>query len=359
MLIKDYSGLDNGRRLIMLVGIYSIVSVNLGNRLQNYAIQETLKSIGIQSKTISRKKFNIKNNIRDFLRSFIKKDRHANYYLFNKNINWDKDYISDDYISENIDEKYDYILIGSDQVWNPTFPFSSEIDYLPFVPKEKKISISASFGIDEVPEKYQEMVTKGLHTISKISVREKSGVDIVEKLTGREAIQLIDPTLMLNSTDWNKIARKPYNVDLNQKYILTYFLGEVSQQRRDYINKIALEKGLKVYNLLDKNQKELFECGPAEFVYLIAHSELVLTDSFHASVFSFIYDKPFLVFDRETSETKMNSRIISLLSLFSLERKYVANDIDNDIFECDYSIGKKILKTEKSKMIEFLKSSLM
>ena len=108
------------------------------------------------------------------------------------------------------------------------------------------------------------------------------------------------------------------------------------------------------------NQADLKSCkaGPREFLYLIDHADLVLTDSFHACVFSFIFGKPFRVYPREGKETNMLSRINTLLKTFSLERKFSESGLKNDWLEHDYSAGYEALKTEREKAKQYLKSSI-
>ncbi len=342
----------------MRVGIYSIVSVNYGNRLQNYALQETLRKMNITAETFRREEYKFYRKVRDALRSLVKKDRHSNYVDFDKRINWSHEYISENHVPANLQDRYDYFVIGSDQIWNPTFPFSSSLDYLPFISKEKKVSVAASFGVSEIDEQYENIVRQGINSIGKISVREEDGVNIVYKYTLRDAELLIDPTLMLGKSEWEKVYRKPKGIDFSKEYILTYFLGDKTNEVIRDIDLYANNGERNVYSFLDKNQPAMYECGPAEFIYMIAHAKLILTDSFHATVFSFIFYKPFLVYARETAEKNMMSRINTLLKTFGLERKYVGNGIFNDVFECDYSYGIERLNVEREKFINFLKSSL-
>lgn len=110
---------------------------------------------------------------------------------------------------------------------------------------------------------------------------------------------------------------------------------------------------------MDYTQFNVFISGPSEFIYLIEHASLVLTDSFHACVFSFLFNKPFLVYSRQSDNMEnMMSRIETFLSKFHLERKYVNSGLINDVMECDYIEGFKQLEIERKKVIEFLKMSM-
>ena len=113
-----------------------------------------------------------------------------------------------------------------------------------------------------------------------------------------------------------------------------------------------------VYELLNPNDKVAGTVGPSEFLWLFDHADIILTDSFHACVFSFLFNKPFIVYDRNWDGGNMNSRLETLLSKFSLERKYANSGIENDIWEHDYTEGYKELEIERKKSIEFLKKAL-
>ena len=118
-------------------------------------------------------------------------------------------------------------MYGSDQVWNPKFDRLSDVDLLSFATPEQRISFSASFGISELPENSKEKAKRELEKFKAISVREDRGKEIVEELTERKDVQvLVDPTMLLTSEEWDKVAKKPEQLKTD-KYILNYFLGEI------------------------------------------------------------------------------------------------------------------------------------
>lgn len=328
---------------------------NYGNRLQNYAVQTVLNSLGNIS-------YNIENyrhtNIKDkyFLRrlKFFNFDRHysnnskrkENFVRFNKNIKYEHKLF-------NVFSKYsqyDYMLVGSDQVWHPTFGLT-DATLLTSIPSQKRIAYSASFGVSTIDDVVAENIRDEMKKFKAISVRETSGADIVERITGKRPDVLVDPTLMLNREMWNKLEINPTISD--EKYIFVYFLGGNNEKVIELSNKW----NLKVYDVLDAKQEKIYSSGPAEFLYLLDHSELVLTDSFHACVFSFLFNKPFLVFDR-IGGASMSTRIEELLSKFYLERKYAKSRLDNDIWEHNYTEGYKQLEIEREKTIKFLEEAL-
>ena len=119
-----------------------------------------------------------------------------------------------------------------------------------------------------------------------MSVREDTGKKIIEDLTNRDDIEvLIDPTMLLTIERWENVMKKPEQYR-GEKYILCYFLGNLSDEKKEAINAIAKEKKCKIINLLDKNDL-YYSSGPSEFLWLEKNAELICTDSFHSSVFGF------------------------------------------------------------------------
>lgn len=297
---------------------------------------------------------------------FIKNDR-KDKQLYGKRIKsfnkFNKKYINTQKINSLSDiEDADYFVIGSDQVWNAEWyrddSITKELYLLTFTTPEKKICFSPSFGIEKLPSKWVPWFKKNLNQFNNISVREDAGAKIVKELTGRSATVLIDPTMMLDASEWSKIAEKPKNVDSDVPYILSYFLGGRSERVNNDLQKYAKENNMKVYNLLDYTQPDMAIINPSEFIYMINHAKLVLTDSFHACVFSFLFKIPFLVYPRQGSKVSMMSRIDTLLSKFKLERKYIYSGKKNEIFECNYEEGFAQLKIERNKVIDYLKGEM-
>ena len=349
------------------IAIVTINNSNYGNRLQNYAVQETLKKVKVKSITIKNislmnKKTGIFNyflrNIKHIYKKhdFVdKKEREKFYIEFNKNINFSKKTFNW-FRLKNI-KKYDFFITGSDQVWNPNFGRLTDFDLLMFVNCEKRISFAASFGISNLPEQYNERLKNALKDYKAISVREDAGKKIIEEVVGRKDVQvLVDPTMLLSAEEWDKVAKKPEQLKTD-KYILNYFLGELPGKRKAEIDRIAKENNCEVINILDKNSP-FYECGPSEFLYLEKHAFLICTDSFHSSVFAILYNTPFLVFDREDNRVNMSSRIDTLLSKFKLEKRKYNGKITKADLICDYKEAYKILEKERIKADKFLKKAL-
>lgn len=353
---------------VLIVTIYDAVP-NYGNKLQNYASKKILEQCGFEvstlitepqpSITMTRMKRVINRitmyRFRDKT-THRKWDKYLTFDSFNKKyLNPDSSYIKGRFNPEN----YDYFAVGSDQVWNPLwysiYPPKKDLFLLTFAKPGQKICMAPSFGIDILPDEWTLIFKEALSSFPHLSVREKSGVDLICNLTGKKAQLLIDPTLMLGKDEWSKLARKPLFLNEDEEYIVTYFIGEQSKQNREYVDNIAKQYNYKIFNLNDVNDTECFSLGPEEFLYMIKNAKIVMTDSFHACVFSFLFERPFEVFERKSPDGNMMSRIYTFLETFSLERKYSSYGFKNNLFECDYCIGMERLIELRKSFIDYIK----
>lgn len=345
---------------------------NFGNRLQNYACQEVLKSIGLEVETIPIEARSIKRNIKNIIGLITDKVPYINNYRLNeitkeyrfykftrKNIKYSNNNlcsINDVKTVESLDKNYDYFITGSDQVFNPYFG-DIDIFYLSFVPSNKRLAYAASFGISNMPLEYQSKVRELLYDFKALSVREDSGRTIIEELTEREATILVDPTMMLNKNQWLDISNKPRFFP-NKKYILTYVLGNETVEFKEFVEKISLDRNLEVINILDKKNKYTYTINPSEFIYLINNAEVMITDSFHGAVFSILMQTPFVIFERQDSNMSMNSRIETLVSTFKMESRLSGNiNTVDDVFNINFEHVEDILEYERNKTIQYLKKA--
>lgn len=353
---------------ICIITIYDLS--NYGNRLQNYALQRVLENYGFNVVTLknnptlnSKNYYPLRllkfwlNNTKEKLLNFRNK-RYIQFKKFETNINESNEYFNL-YKKEKVNSEYDYFIVGSDQIWNPEFYGMREFDLLTFTNPEKRISYSASFGVSQLPEKYNSLARKELKLFKSLSVREDSGKKIIENLTGRDDVEvLIDPTMLLSCSDWEKVAIKPKEYN-GEDYILNYFLGNLSTHRKEEIERLAKKNNWKIINLFDRNDP-YYNSGPAEFLWLEKNAKLICTDSFHSSVFSIIFDKPFIVFDREQKGVvRMSSRITTLLNKFDLkDRKYNGKSITSENLNHDYTEAYELLDRERKKSTKFLEKAL-
>lgn len=360
----------------MKVGLITIYDItNYGNRLQNYAICKILKE-KYGCKTISlvsvdEKPFNngnfvswMKERIAGMLCIFPKFaerrfgnniTRWANFKKWDRRIP-QKKFWGCSRLPITINDKYDCFMAGSDQIWNYRFSLGKFNDFfLRFAEKEKRVAISASFGVEEIPEKWKKEYRDALKDFRYISVREEAGAEIIKKLLGIEVPVLIDPTMMLTKEEWLKVSEKP-RIDCSKPYVLKYYLGDETEE--DKIDIWAKGNGYEVYELLNEQLPELYSAGPGEFISLINNASLVCSDSFHCIVFSIIFSKPFIVYERQGDGNDMTSRLDTLLNKFGFQSRWKHLLSQNDYLECDYSAVPKVLMREREKFAEYMSNIL-
>ncbi len=388
----------------MKVGIITLAGgENYGGQLQNFAVTKAYESLGLQAVTIpdvtkngvkstynkvskksklkpsyitavmrvrTKQKYLIKNQRDHLIPSIIRKKKNASRYALAKkkrteafrdfydNLVGHTDFtISKNNIPKDKLSEFDFFSAGSDQIWNPTYPHTSEIKFLTFAENSKKLTFAPSFGISQLPTFAKEPYAKWLMEIPNLSVREEQGAEIIKELTGRQAQVICDPTFTVTRDVWESIEKKP-DFSTDKPYALTYFLGNESNKYRRYISSVAEEKNLTVINLFDIRDSEYFSAGPAEFLYLIHHADAVFTDSFHAAVFSIIFKRDFVVFDRIEDGRSMGSRLKTLLGTFSLSDRMYNEISKNDFSPVDFGRSDDIIARERETALNFLKKSI-
>lgn len=347
---------------------------NIGNKLQNYAVVVQLKKHNlnpttiqyIQLKFLKNTKGKIKENIKSLIYkvpiniSVVKKvkigiERISIFKEFSrKYLN-----ISEVYNENNLNESYinsfDMIVIGSDQVWNDNDMSKKDLEYFLGISDTKPIiSLSASFGIEKIKKDNNDIFKQGLSKMSNISVRETSGQKIINDLISINSELLVDPTMLVSKDEWNEISKAPDWYNSNSKYILCYFLGGISKYKDKIVEYANLNK-LEVIDILDK--KSIYhKSGPEEFIYLVNNAQCIFTDSFHGCVFSIIFNKYFICFERDNQVKSMNSRLTTLLSKFELENMMFNDEIK--INEYDFDKVNYLLYEEKEKASNYINECL-
>lgn len=223
---------------------------------------------------------------------------------------------------------YDVILSGSDQIWNPKIFPDGHFDPVFFgaFSRRRRIAYAPSFGVPRIPEGMEDELRGYLGQFSHLSVRERQGQRIVEDITGKHVPVVLDPTLLLTAEQWSAMAAEP---ETSGKYILCYCISRPGALA-PYIRQLAKETGLPVVQLCGIRQKVhpkarcVFDAGPAEFLGLFRNAGYVCTNSFHGTVFSVQFQKPFFtaVAPGELAEPE-SSRTFSLLSTLGLTERII------------------------------------
>lgn len=357
-------------------------SYNYGSCLQAYAMQEFTKRICEQD--CDYKIINLRTNIQKKMYASIFEKKGLKYMLarglyikekkqLNKKNELFEGFINDRLqltrefctFEELCDEKWDedcYYLAGSDQLWNLQALDFDWAYYLEFVNKGKKISYAASWGpkSQTLNSEERERIKRNLSEFKYISVRENGSYNNVVDILGIKPTINVDPTLLLNKDEWEKII--PSERIIQGKYIFLYNLkGKEYVKLADKISKklklpVVVSKVGNVYEVFC-GFKRKFDCGPAEFLNLIKNAEIVLSSSFHGTIFSIILEKPFFAL-----KGNEDFRIKTLLEKMKLQDRSINFDDYTEkvrkAYDVEFTISKNLIKSEQIKSAEYLKEAL-
>lgn len=220
------------------------------------------------------------------------------------------------------------VITGSDVVWNPTLHknINDPGYFLDFANTGvKRIAYAPSFGVTVLPEESRKTLKSYLEKFDALSIREKSGSDLIKEETGLDVPVVLDPTLLLEPSQYKNIEN-PIK-DLPPEYILVYKFGNLNHTQSK-IREISQRLGVPVIYVPSGPTNEYdirYDFGPGEFIYAIRHAKLVISDSFHCTVFSLISHVPFLTFYRSVPEPgkDLNTRMINLLETVGLANRMV------------------------------------
>lgn len=319
---------------------------NVGASLQAYALQTYLKSLGHDVKIIDYKPDYLSNHYRLDLVSTPKYDKPVlkQAYLLAKlpgrlrmlprkrafdrftaqYLDLTRRYASNEDLKRDPPEA-DVYFAGSDQIWNPLFPNGKDpAFFLDFVRHGVRASYAASFAADAFPPELREATARYLARFDHISVREQSGLSVLKTLGVQGAATVLDPVFLIERVKWEMMAERHQN--LKQKYILVYDC-ERSATIRELAKKIAEKLNLKIYSIFDlPYAARCFPlCGPESFLGLIRGASFVLSNSFHATAFSVIFEKEFAVVERTEN---INTRMRDLTALLGLSDHMAAQNED-------------------------------
>ncbi|MGN0526964.1 MAG: polysaccharide pyruvyl transferase family protein [Acutalibacteraceae bacterium] len=344
-------------------------ALNYGAVLQAFALQKYLKSMGIESDIIDYRsefiehfykpiKANVLKNPKTFVREVAfapnNKNKRKKFDAFiNRYLQLSEPIFSEREL-ETLNDKYDGFISGSDQVWNLKWSGLDKAFFLNFACDEKKFSYAASFGFEKIPVGQEQIYRELLQRFQKLSVREKTGKQIIADLLGRNSEVSLDPTLLLTKNDWESVAKKPDD----SGYVLLYTL-EKSEELNNYAKALAEKNNTKVVYIADaiKRSKEYSYRGflsPAEFVGLFANAGFVVTNSFHGLMFSVIFEKPFCLKYQQT-EGAPNSRLIDFVNDFGLESRVMKTDSIEES-DTDYNSVKELISEKRADSKKYFES---
>ncbi|MDF2881126.1 MAG: hypothetical protein K0R54_1683 [Clostridiaceae bacterium] len=367
---------ENNNRKNKKIGIINHWQVNnYGALLLAYALEKTVLKLGYDVETISylpdEVKYPWKTSIikKIGFRTYIMRliyfmifiiPRHFSFSNFRDRMVTSTSVYNDKTICK-LKDKYDKIIIGGDQLWNCKINYYNENNFLPFIKeKEKKVVYAASIAQDKMREDLVDTFRELASDFYYITTREKRAKEIIKEITGINADRVVDPAFLLSSTEWENLAAKDGKVPDN--FIFVYQV-QSDTELIEFAQKLAKDKNCYIVYCPFPLKKQI-KCkrkpyiSPEKWLYYIKNSRYVVTDAFHGTVFSIIFNKPF--FSQISSYGKdTGSRITNLLEVFSLENRLLVDGKCDYINEnIDYCRINKLIVQERNMSLEHLSSML-
>lgn len=321
-----------------MIGIITFhFAYNYGAVLQAYALNEYInKNIG-ECKIINYRPQLIEENYhiktKAILRNpkliFVKLRRKHQDMLFNEfvlsNFKCDNKNVN----PVEVANKYEYLITGSDQVWNISLTHNDLNYFLKFAgPEAKRIAYGASIGNSGMVQEYSDQILREIRKFNFISCREESAVNAIRSIVDYPVQPVVDPTFLLPETAWLNLCRRPEG-EFPQKFILYYALTE-SKELIDKAEAISKSQNLPILSIHPMAKKwkiagrNLNNIGPSEFLWLIKNAEYVCTNSFHGSVFSVVFRKKCVLVAHE----KLGERNKQLLDWMALDQESFGKEIN-------------------------------
>ncbi len=362
------------------------IAHNYGAMLQAYALPEAVKNMGYNCEVIDyRFPYIYKWGEVDYLKElkykfgivggtlrYIKRlllgyyNPHLKKNKFNrfrdKVISHSKEIYFSKY--ELVNLNYDAILFGSDQIWNENLTDGVASEFFGdfhCLEKTKKIAYAASNGTDCFSDETKQLYYDLLKDFYAIGVREENLAHSLN-CDGINAVTVLDPTLLLKKSEWDNMKKKSYkDVPIpKEEYLLIYAFDE-DDWVYEFAKKMAQKNNLKIVVIaysdkeITKNFTVFTECGPGDFVNLISKAKIVVTTSFHGTVFSIIYHKDFYCIPHKL----YHSRTDSLLECLNLSQRNIkSSDAIDSVEKINWTVVDNILEEKRIESLNFLKSTL-
>lgn len=350
---KTMNILTSGKKKIAILGRYN--NENYGGKLTVLSTYETVKELGFSPKMMRLKSHNDNSDL-----------------LYNKLCEFTKSYLNNPVPPKGWNNHFDGFLLCSDWTLNKQWFLPPALKLFDWVDDGKNIvSFSSSFGNISggyTPEDYP-MLSKRLNRFTSLSVREESGVELCKKVGANHAVQIPDPVFSQKKEFYIKIAEISSHKNFDYKYAAVYAL-DMKPECVDLAIKLAKKLGLKPVFIVAHKDREIIEQirdydyvsegpdGVSAWIYYLSNSDYIITNSFHGLCLSLILKKDFTVIDRKGFS---NLRVVSLLSQFGLEKKFIRNADDIAVsveMSIDWDKTNRLLVEMYNKTREFLKSAL-
>ena len=356
--------------------------LNYGTMLQAYALQKYLTKIGFDphlinfqlddSKNIKKqKKMSFYNSTSLFLHKlarviyrndFIQKKNEMNAFIDNNcnttnNIDSDSEYIK-------TCNNFNCLVFGSDQIWNPNWYHPYYFGAFDKI-KVKRIAYAPSIGVHAIPDNLVSLYKTNLEKFTAIAMREKNSSEIISKLLNKKVYDVADPTLLLSKEEWDSI--KSMEKVPKDEFILCYLLTD-NKNHWKAIKKYAKKTKKKLVIIPTQgisyfmSKYAIRNCNINDFIGLFSSASQVITDSFHGTIFSLIFNRQFVVFERHcpSNPNSQNDRIYNLLEISGIKNNLLKynTSVIHTIEQIDYNSINSSIKTTIDKSKQFLKENL-
>lgn len=357
-----------------------ITWLNYGSYLQAYALQQVVRRLGYNNAIIDDERIvypfgnptdlyertlPLSKRVKSFMKQWLIRPNKRKLQIERQYKKFRRKHLVIDNSFKQIEElnqRYDIFIAGSDQIWAPTKEVFKPYYYLDFVTK-KKISYAASINSDHYPEEYKEPVSEFLKDFSHISVREEAGKRLLKSFVQNEIEVVLDPTLLLTSKEWQSIADKRRS---KSSFVLCYLLS-FNEAYLQFARSFAKKNNLQLYFFSNNEEYSryadmMLAAGPSQFVSGFRDASFVLTDSFHGTIFSILYEKEFITFKRfkGTEGSNQNERLNNLFSITGIGGRFWDEQelFESYIVPIDYEVVNRNLAKWREKSVNYLRKAL-
>lgn len=362
----NYGSILQAYALQELISIYTDVDYEIldqyGEIVSSRKLLEKIRRLGVK-RTLKRIRWKFGSKGLQERNAALQKFISENLHLSEKEYNAQN-------ISASV-SSYDGFICGSDQIWNPSLVSFDDIYWLGFVPNNKmKIAYAPSIGISQSDSLMKTKIKSILSGFKSISCREQTGTDLINHIIGSSVCKtVLDPTLVLPIEKWNSILPDS-KINPSIKYVFAYILRGDKAQRK-LVEHYAKEYNYKIvtFPYLDSDYIEKYDkifgdikiygASPADFIRLISNAEYVFTDSFHCTVFSILYHRPFCIFPK--AGKTQNTRLLDIQKRLGVTDRMIKKTELSCIRELepiDWVSVDAQLENLREESISYLKTSL-
>lgn len=356
----------------MNVGIFTFPnSKSYGATLQMYALYHTVEILGHTPEIINYQNSYMKTQLHVHRRSTLHKclRKLLHYRMYRDFRKFEKKQmtmypvasIADPAKLSALTKRYDAVICGSDQVWNPDITGADLSYFLNFCDDDtKRVAYAPSFGISEFSDEFSKAIRGDLEKFYALSAREAQGQTLISSLLGKDVPLVCDPTLLMDSNEWEQLE-KPHPT-AEGAYIF-YYVVKSSATLWKQCKTFAKEKGLKIvvvggsplkrWKHNNEDIQYAVDIGPQEWLYLLHHARYVFTNSFHGTAFSINYHKDFFV----EFSSLTNSRLEQITRTLGLCSQIVEEEPLCDT-AVDYSVADQVLPQIRKASLDYLTDAL-